>query len=72
MKSIWLDMLSEFDFEIRYIKGKENMVVDALNISVQVNHIAIMSSYGTYFEEKILQEGKHHDRYQRLRHRLQQ
>ena len=26
----WLTTLSEFDFEIRYIKGKENKVVDVL------------------------------------------
>lgn len=38
--------LSEFDLELRYIKGKENMVVDALSRRVQVNHIVSMSSYG--------------------------
>jgi len=27
----WLATLSEFDFEIKYIKGKENRVVDALS-----------------------------------------
>jgi hypothetical protein len=26
----WLSFLREFDFEVRYIKGKENKVVDAL------------------------------------------
>jgi hypothetical protein len=26
----WLAFLSEFDFEVRHIKGKENKVVDAL------------------------------------------
>jgi hypothetical protein len=26
----WMDLLSEFDFEIKHIKGKENKVVDAL------------------------------------------
>eukprot|EP00253_Pinus_taeda_P018597 PITA_18597 len=30
-KTRWLATLSEFDFEIRYIKGKENMVADALS-----------------------------------------
>ena len=40
-------MITEFDFEIRYIKGKENRVVDALGRRVQVNHITTMSSYGT-------------------------
>lgn len=27
----WLDTLSDFDLEIRYIKGKENRVIDALS-----------------------------------------
>ena len=27
----WLAKISEFDFEIKYIKGKENRVVDALS-----------------------------------------
>jgi len=30
-KDRWLAMISEFDFEIRYIKGKENRVADALS-----------------------------------------
>lgn len=34
----WLATISEFDFEIRYIKGKENRVADALNRKVQVNN----------------------------------
>ena len=31
MQDRWLAMISEFDFEIRYIKGKENRVVDDLS-----------------------------------------
>jgi hypothetical protein len=30
-KVIWIAFLSEFDFEERHIKGKENKVVDALS-----------------------------------------
>ena len=30
-KARWFAMISEFYFEIRYIKGKENKVVDALS-----------------------------------------
>jgi len=37
----WLATLSEFHFEIRYIKGKENGVADALSRKVHVNHITI-------------------------------
>lgn len=66
----WLANLNEYDFEIRYIKGKENMVVDAISRRVQVNHIASIISYGTNLQEKILHNGHHDDRYQQLRHKL--
>ena len=56
-KDRWLATLSEFDFEIGYIKGKENRVVDALSSRVQVNHISDVSSYGTYIQENILHAG---------------
>jgi len=30
-------MISEFDFEIKYMKDKENRVVDALSRRIQLN-----------------------------------
>ena len=45
-KAIWLGTIKNFDLDIRYIKGKDNRVADALSRRVQVNHIASMSSYG--------------------------
>ena len=39
---------------------------------MKVNHIVVVSSYGTKLQEQILQVGKQDDRYQQLRHRLQQ
>jgi len=45
--AIWLAIPSEFEFEIIYIQGKENRVVDALSRRVKVNHISAMSSYRT-------------------------
>jgi hypothetical protein len=33
-KSRWLEFLSEYDFDIKNIKGKENKVADALSIRV--------------------------------------
>lgn len=53
----WLVTLSEFDFEIKYIKGKENRVAGALGRRVKLNHISIVSSSGTYLEEFILHVG---------------
>ena len=46
-QATWLAMISEFDFDIRHIKGKENMVANSLSSHMHVNHIATMSYYGT-------------------------
>jgi hypothetical protein len=40
----WMALLSEFDFEIKHIKGKENRVVDALSRSIKMIHLAAVST----------------------------
>jgi hypothetical protein len=40
----WMALLSEFDFKIKHIKGKENRVVDALSRSVKAIHLAAVST----------------------------
>ena len=52
----WLDFLSEYDFEIKHIKGKENKVVDALSENPITSFIATISSYKTELDDK-LEEG---------------
>jgi hypothetical protein len=39
IQAIWMALISEFDFEIKHIKGKENRVVGALSRSVQMIHL---------------------------------
>lgn len=51
---IFFAILIELDFEIRYIKGKENKDTYALSKKVQVNHIETKRSYGTELHERIL------------------
>lgn len=68
----WLVTINKFDFEIKYIKGKENRVVDGLSRRIQVNHLAAMSSQGTYLQERIMQAGQQDVRYMETVHRLQQ
>ena len=66
----WLSFLSEYDFEIQHIKGKENKVVDALSRNVRLNFMAAISTYKTYLEEKI-EEGVNLDKnYQKLQARV--
>jgi hypothetical protein len=47
-KARWIDFLSEFDFEVRQIKGKKNKVVDALRRRVhglvEINIIRVESN----------------------------
>jgi hypothetical protein len=49
----WMDLLSEFDFEIKHIKGKENRVVDALSRSVKMIHLPVVSTYETDVRERV-------------------
>jgi hypothetical protein len=48
-----MDLLSEFDFKIKHIKGKENRVVDALSISMKTIHLEVVSTYETDVKERI-------------------
>jgi hypothetical protein len=49
----WMDLLSEFDFEIKHIKGKENRVVDALSRSMKVVHLEFVSACESYVKERV-------------------
>ena len=50
----WLATLTEFYFEIKYMKRKENQVAYALSRKLQVNHITIISSYEMELHDRIL------------------
>jgi hypothetical protein len=49
----WMALLSEFDFEIKHIKGKENRVADALSISMKTIHLAMVSTCEVDVKERI-------------------
>ena len=46
-------LLSEFDFEIKHIKGKENKVADALSRNMKTIHLAAVSTCETDVKERI-------------------
>jgi hypothetical protein len=46
-------LLSEFDFEIKHIKGKENKVANALSRSMKTIHLAVVSTYETNVKERV-------------------
>ena len=51
-----VSFLSEYDFEIKHIKGKENKVVDALIKYVVTSFVVVTSSYTTELEDKLEEE----------------
>ena len=48
----WLSFLSEYDFEIQHIKGKENKVVDALSRNARMN-VVVISTYTIDLDEQL-------------------
>jgi hypothetical protein len=46
-------LLSEFDFEIKHVKGKENKVADALSRSMKTIHLAAVSTWETNVKERV-------------------
>lgn len=69
-KSRWLATLSEFNFEIKYIKGKENLVVETLSQRVQLNHSTSISSSGIDLEKGVKNVGQHDEKYKQLKDKL--
>lgn len=63
----WLAFLSEYDFEIKHIKGKENKVADALSQNAIMNAV---SSYKTDLEERIEESGRINKNYQSLKDKI--
>jgi hypothetical protein len=53
-KMIWLECLSEYNFDIKNIKGKENKVVDSLSRRVHLMHATIVSMHRSDLKSRIL------------------
>jgi hypothetical protein len=49
----WMALLSEFDFEIKHIKGKENKVADDLSISMKNIHLEAVRTCETNVKERV-------------------
>jgi hypothetical protein len=44
-KTRWMESLSEYDLDIKHIKGKENNIVDALNRRVHLMHVVVVNMH---------------------------
>jgi hypothetical protein len=49
-----MKFLSEYDFDIKHIKGKENKVVDACNIRVHRMHATTIRMHNSNLKSRIL------------------
>ena len=68
----WLYFLSEYDFEIQHIKGKENKVADALSKNAKLNFIASISTYKTCLEEQLEAGIEQDENYQKLQAKVKE
>ena len=62
----WLAFLSEYDFEIQHIKGKENKVADALSRNAKLNFTSAISTYKSDLIEQLTESIKLDEIYQKL------
>ena len=68
----WLAFLSEYDFEIQHIKGKENKVADALSKNRKLNFTAAISTYKTDLEEQLEEGIGQDDNYRKLQEKVRE
>jgi hypothetical protein len=68
----WMGFLSEYDFEIKYIKGKENQVAIALSRRSHEMHISSLIILNTYLKFIILEATNSDQRYLKIKETLQQ
>jgi hypothetical protein len=71
-KTRWLEFLSEYDFEIKHIKSKENQVADALNIRAHEVHVSVISMYRIDLKGKILEATNSDQQYLQIKKNLVQ
>jgi hypothetical protein len=67
-----MEFLSEYDFDINHINGKENKVVDALSGRVHEMHVAAISMYRKNLKDESLEPIKTYPDYAQFKERLQQ
>jgi hypothetical protein len=53
-KTRWLEFLSEYDFDIKHIEGKENKFVDALSRRVKIMNATAVSMHKLDLKSRIL------------------
>jgi hypothetical protein len=71
-KTRWLEFLSEYDFDIKHIKGKENKFFDTLIRRLNLMHDTTISMYHSDLKRRILDDVVTYQHYLEVKERLQQ
>ena len=67
-----MDLLCEYDFDIKHIKGKENKVVGALSRKMHVMHVVAISTSATNLKDTIIEASVIDELYQQVKEGLKQ
>ena len=62
----WIAFLSEYDFEIRHVKGKENIVENALRQQQNEMHSVLVSEYESEFKNLLKTMSNSDDQYKKM------
>jgi len=68
----WLAFLSEYDFEMKHIKGKENRVVDALNHTIHIIHVTFEIRLKNDLRERIKSTIDEDEKCRKIMQKIQQ
>jgi hypothetical protein len=71
-KTRWLEFLSEYDLDIKHIKGKENKFDDALSRRVHLMHATTVSMHQSNLKSIILDDLVTYHHYLQVKEILQQ
>jgi hypothetical protein len=66
-----LDFISEYDFDINHIKGKENKVVDSLNRRLHEMLATTISMCQSDLKDRILEDVKSDKKYMEVKEKIQ-
>ena len=59
----WIAFLSEYGFEIKHIKGKENIVEDVLSRKQHKMHSVLISNYESQFKTLLKEASTNDEKY---------
>ena len=67
----WMELLCEYEFDIKHVKGKENKVAGALSRKIHVMHVATISTCTLDLKYRIIEAYDTDENWQWVRDGLQ-